>query len=94
MRNGAIAELPGTRTIEQLNENLLICPPTEMVDRLGSYAELGIDDLIMNVNVGLSREESAEAIERFAAEVMPHFAGKPRRRARIAQEASAPQEAP
>jgi alkanesulfonate monooxygenase SsuD/methylene tetrahydromethanopterin reductase-like flavin-dependent oxidoreductase (luciferase family) len=79
VRNGEIAELPGTRTLEQLNENLLICPPSEMVDRLGSYAELGIDDLIVNVNVGLSREEACEAIERFAAEVMPHFTRKPRR---------------
>ena len=30
----------------------------------------------MNVNVGLPREEALEAIERFASEVMPHFAEK------------------
>jgi alkanesulfonate monooxygenase SsuD/methylene tetrahydromethanopterin reductase-like flavin-dependent oxidoreductase (luciferase family) len=77
VKNGQIAELPGTRTIEQLNENLLICPPSELVDRLGPYAELGIDDLIMNVNVGLPREEAHEAIERFAGEVMPHFSERP-----------------
>jgi alkanesulfonate monooxygenase SsuD/methylene tetrahydromethanopterin reductase-like flavin-dependent oxidoreductase (luciferase family) len=77
VRNGQIAELPGTRTIEQLSENLLICAPSQMVDRLGFYADLGIDDLIMNVNVGLSREETLEVVERFASEVMPHFAEKP-----------------
>ncbi|HEV3176788.1 MAG TPA: LLM class flavin-dependent oxidoreductase [Stellaceae bacterium] len=95
VRNGAIAELPGTRTIDELNENLLICPSAEMVDRLGAYAELGIDDLIANVNVGLSREESLEAIERFATEVMPHFTKKPRRApARPARDAGASPEAP
>jgi alkanesulfonate monooxygenase SsuD/methylene tetrahydromethanopterin reductase-like flavin-dependent oxidoreductase (luciferase family) len=78
VENGQIKQLPGTRTMEQLNENLVICTPAEMVDRLGAYAELGIDDLIVNVNVGLPREETFEAIERFAAEVLPHFAAKPR----------------
>ena len=78
VQNGQIAELPGTRTMEQLNENLVICTPSEMVDRLGAYAELGIDDLIVNINVGLPREEAVEVIERFAAEVMPHFVDKPR----------------
>jgi alkanesulfonate monooxygenase SsuD/methylene tetrahydromethanopterin reductase-like flavin-dependent oxidoreductase (luciferase family) len=84
VRNGQIAELPGTRTIEQLNENLLICTPSQMVDRLGFYADLGIDDLITNVNVGLSREETVEAVERFAGEVMPHFAERPQPVARQA----------
>ncbi|HYB08705.1 MAG TPA: LLM class flavin-dependent oxidoreductase [Alphaproteobacteria bacterium] len=87
VKNGQIAELPGTRTIEQLNENLLICRPSEMVDRLGAYADLGIDDLIMNVNVGLSREESLEAIERFASDVMPYFATRPQLVARQAMKA-------
>jgi len=95
VRYGEIAQLPGTRTLEQLNENLLICPPSEMVDRLGSYAELGIDDLIVNVNVGLSREEACEAIERFATEVMPHFTRKARRApAPPAHDANVAREAP
>ncbi len=96
VRNGAIAELPGTRTIEELNENLLICPPAERVDRLGAYAELGIDDLIVNVNVDLPRAEACEAIERFATEVMPHFTGKPRRAppSPSARDASLPQQVP
>lgn len=94
VQHGQIAELAGTRTIEQLNENLLICPPSEMVDRLGAYAELGIDDFIMNVNVGLSREESTEVIERFAAEVMPHFSKRARRPACNAHAESAAHEVP
>ena len=73
VRNGQIAEISGTRTIDQLKENLIICPPSEMVDRLGSYAELGIDDIIINVNIGVPQTECLEVIERFASEVMPHF---------------------
>jgi alkanesulfonate monooxygenase SsuD/methylene tetrahydromethanopterin reductase-like flavin-dependent oxidoreductase (luciferase family) len=73
VRNGQIAEITGTRTIEELKENLIICPPSEMVDRLGFYAELGIDDFIMNVNIGAPQAECLEVIERFASEVMPHF---------------------
>jgi hypothetical protein len=88
VQNGQIAELPGTRTLEQLNENLLICPPREMVDRLGPYAELGIDDLIMNVNVGVPQEERLEAIERFAREVMPHLVARPGGAARTSMAAA------
>jgi hypothetical protein len=71
--NGQIAELKGTRTIEELKENLIICPPSEMIDKLRRYAELGIDDFIMNVNIGAPQKECLEVIERFATEVMPHF---------------------
>jgi hypothetical protein len=74
--NGQIRLIPGTRTLEQLNENLMICTPSEMVDRLGLYQDLGIDDFIMNVNVGVPQEERLEAIERFASDVMPWFSGK------------------
>jgi hypothetical protein len=41
--------------------------------RLGPYAELGIDDFIMNVNIGVPQSECLVVIERFASEVMPHF---------------------
>jgi len=51
-----------------------------MVDRLKLYEELGIDDFIMNVNLGHSQGDSLESIERFAADVMPAFE-RPRARA-------------
>jgi alkanesulfonate monooxygenase SsuD/methylene tetrahydromethanopterin reductase-like flavin-dependent oxidoreductase (luciferase family) len=71
--HGAIEPLPRDQTIEELADNLVICPPDEMVERLGAYAEAGIDELIVNVNIGAAQEEAVEAMERFAAEVMPHF---------------------
>lgn len=71
--HGLIAELEGTRTIEQLSDNLIICTPEEMIDKLGPYDELGIDDLIVNVNIGVPQEERLECMHRFAEDVMPHF---------------------
>ena len=73
VENGAIAPLPREQTMEELAENLVICPPAEMVDRLASYAEAGIDDLIVSSNIGQSQGESLEAMQRLAEEVMPHF---------------------
>jgi hypothetical protein len=47
-----------------------------MVDRLSLYHELGIDDLIMNVNIGHSNDEALECVERFGVDVLPHFTQK------------------
>ncbi len=72
--NGMVRELPRDQTVEELGESLLISTPQEMIDKLGPYAELGIDRVILNMNFGLEASETLEAIECFAQEVMPHFA--------------------
>ena len=71
--NGAVEPLPRKQSIEELGENLLICPAAEMIDRLGMYADAGIDELIISAGLGASNEDSLEEMERFASEVMPHF---------------------
>lgn len=73
VEHGAIAPLPREQTVEDLAENLVICPPAEMVERLAVYAEAGVDELIVNVNFGAASEEALEAMQRFGEEVMPHF---------------------
>jgi flavin-dependent trigonelline monooxygenase, oxygenase component len=70
---GMIDPLPRTQTVEELGENLVICPPAAMVERLRGYAEAGIDELILSSNFGQPVEETLEMMERFAAEVMPHL---------------------
>lgn len=70
---GMIEPLPRRQTIAELGENLVICPPAEMVERLRGYAEAGIDELILSSNFGQPPEETVEMMERFAAEVMPHL---------------------
>ena len=71
--NGMVRELPRDQTVEELGESLLICTPHEMIDKLGPYAELGIDRVILNFNFGLEASETLDAIQCFAEEVMPHF---------------------
>ncbi|MEM9371585.1 MAG: hypothetical protein AAGA26_10555 [Pseudomonadota bacterium] len=60
-----------------MDENLLICTPQQMIDKLGPYAELGIDRVILSVNFGAPQSETLDCIQCFAEEVMPHFTGGP-----------------
>lgn len=73
---GKVREIACNTPIEELRESLLICTPQEMIDKLGPYADLGIDRLILNVNFGLEKQETLDAIQCFAEEVMPHFSAK------------------
>lgn len=73
VERGAIKYIPLKQTIEEFRKNIIICPAAEMIDRLKVYEELGVDDFIMNVNIGHPQEESLESLNRFAADVMPAF---------------------
>ncbi len=73
VENGMAAELPCSTPIDELGESLLICSTTEMIDRVGTYAELGIDRLIINPNFGLDAAETLESLQCFAEDVIPHF---------------------
>ena len=44
-----------------------------MVERLAFFDEIGIDEVILNFNIGEEQAETLEAMERFARDVMPHF---------------------
>ena len=76
---GMIRQIPRAQSAEELEKSLLICTPSQMVDRLGTYADLGIDRVIMNLNFGLESADTLEAIQCFAEEVMPHFTDRPAR---------------
>jgi len=73
VEHGAIRALPLKQTKEELRESLLICTASEMIERLKAYEDLGVNELIMNCNIGQSNPGSLEALERFAADVMPYF---------------------
>ncbi|WJF90864.1 LLM class flavin-dependent oxidoreductase [Paraburkholderia bonniea] len=74
--NGLIEALPRKQTLEEMAGNILICPPAEMIDRLGQYAEAGIDEVIFSAGFGQSHEETSDMMQRFARDVMPHFAAR------------------
>ncbi len=73
VEKGMIAPLPRDQTLEELAESLLVCTPAETIDKLGPYAEAGVDRVILNINFGASQADTLESIQRFAEEVMPHF---------------------
>ena len=72
--HGAIRRLPPRQSVEELGRSLLICERAEMIDRLAAYAEAGIDQVIATSNFGQSQADTLDMMERFAHEVMPHFA--------------------
>ena len=73
VHNGDVQALPRTQSIEELEQNLIICQAEEMVDRLAEYAEAGIDEVILSSNLGQPQPEHLEAMERFATDVLPHL---------------------
>ncbi len=73
VKNGCIEALPRAQTIEELEQNLLICTVDEMIDRLAVYDGIGVDEVMLNFNMGQPQAETLDSMERFAAEVMPHF---------------------
>jgi len=85
VENGMIKPMSRSMTLEQTAENLTICTPAEMIDKLGPYAEAGVDRFIMNVNFGVHQPEILESIQCFAEEVMPHFTDNSEPLARLAK---------
>ena len=77
--NGAIRELPLQQSWEEFRQSVLICTKSEMIDRLGEYAELGIDDFIYSANIGYDQEEALDCLRQFGEEIMPHFTARARR---------------
>ena len=75
VENGMIRPMPRAMTLAETAENLSICTPAEMIDKLGPYADAGVDRFIMNINFGVRQAEILESIQCFAEEVMPHFTG-------------------
>jgi alkanesulfonate monooxygenase SsuD/methylene tetrahydromethanopterin reductase-like flavin-dependent oxidoreductase (luciferase family) len=70
---GFVRPLPRSQSREELASNLLICGPAEMVDRLGVYAGLGIDELIVTSIFGQDQAMTLEMMSAFSEEVAPHF---------------------
>ncbi|MER8447108.1 LLM class flavin-dependent oxidoreductase [Mesorhizobium sp. M1066] len=70
---GIVRPLAAKYSREDLAESLIICEASEMVDRLAAYAEAGIHEVLATSNFGQPQAETLDMMERFSAEVMPHF---------------------
>lgn len=73
---GMARALARKQTIDELAQNLLVCGPAEMVDRLAPFAELGVDIVSLTINFGSPQQEVLETIQCIAEEVMPHFSAR------------------
>ena len=73
VNKGLIESLPRKQSLEELTENLLICPPSEMIDKLGIYAEAGVDEIIISAGFGQTQEEMLESMHRISEKVIPYF---------------------
>jgi alkanesulfonate monooxygenase SsuD/methylene tetrahydromethanopterin reductase-like flavin-dependent oxidoreductase (luciferase family) len=73
VNNGCIEALPRPQTIEELEQNVLIGSADEVNEKLAVYADLGIDEVICNLNVGRSQSDALAAMERMAEQVIPNF---------------------
>ena len=73
IESGAIARLPRTQTLEELEQNLLICTRDEFIDQLAVYEEAGVDELILSQNIDTPNQETLENMQSIAEEVMPRF---------------------
>jgi hypothetical protein len=72
--DGAIVPHSSGRTLADVEGALLICTANELVDKLGGYAEIGIDECILNMSFGASHRDIMASMELLAAKVMPQLA--------------------
>jgi alkanesulfonate monooxygenase SsuD/methylene tetrahydromethanopterin reductase-like flavin-dependent oxidoreductase (luciferase family) len=74
VERGAIKPYPVDLTLEEIETNLIIGPPEHCRRKLEQYAAQGIHNVQLNMNFGAAQGEVMRSLERFAHEVMPHFA--------------------
>jgi hypothetical protein len=65
--------LPRAQTAEELGQNILICQKDEMIDRLGGYADLGIDEVIVTSIFGQPQQDTLDMMSDLATQVFPLF---------------------
>lgn len=58
---------------ESLHKTAMIGTPDEVIDRLRSYEELGVDEFSFWCDNSLSHEEKKQSLARFISDVMPTF---------------------
>lgn len=71
--NGRISAIDIPDTLEEVEKALLVGTPSQMIDKLAKYEEVGLDEITFNMSFGFDGQETLDSLQRFAEEVMPHF---------------------
>ncbi|PON14157.1 hypothetical protein C2W62_30540 [Candidatus Entotheonella serta] len=67
MRRDGIILHEADITPEEIEANLIIGPPELCVEKLAAYAELGIDNVQINMNLGASHADTMWSLEALEA---------------------------
>ena len=78
IRGGAIAPIPIADSLEEMRDALLVGTAEQVTEKLRLYADAGIHEINLNMNIGAAPDETLASLERFATQVMPHFTEAPR----------------
>ena len=73
VEGGAIQPMDANQTREELADRLLVGTAEELIEKLQGYADIGVDEINLNVLCGVDHADNMESVERFARDVMPHF---------------------
>ena len=73
VNNGLIEPLPRNQSLEELSKNLLICTPSELIDKLSIYEESGVDEIIISASFGQNQEDIKQSMHRIHDKIMPYF---------------------
>lgn len=75
---GMIQGSKSDRSMSEIEDALVIGSADQCLEKVAAYAQLGIDEFIVNMGFGASHADVMRSMEIFAEKVMPHFtvAGK------------------
>ena len=80
VRNGfpdpvPLESLDGNFRVEpkMLEDNLMFGSPSQVIDKLGKYQEIGVDAFIYYASMGLGMEQQRRSLQLFIENVMPAF---------------------
>lgn len=74
VKGGAITPIEVDYSVDDVAENLIFGSPDQCVEKLKKYEELGIHNIVFNMNFGTSHKDVMNSLELMATRVIPHFA--------------------
>jgi len=73
VKSGVVEPLPRKQNLDELMDNLLICPVNELIEKLNIYAEAGVDEIILSASFGQSQKDTIDSMKRISKIIIPHF---------------------
>jgi alkanesulfonate monooxygenase SsuD/methylene tetrahydromethanopterin reductase-like flavin-dependent oxidoreductase (luciferase family) len=77
IRGGDIQPNPIELPIETFAERVAIGTPEEVYEKLKYFADLGADEVLVNMNFGCSHKDTMASMERLARHIMPRLKSAP-----------------